>query len=227
MIPILYSFRRCPYAIRARLALDVSGQVCELREVTLRNKPPEMLRASPKATVPVLLLPDGEVIDESLDIMLWALNRSDPERWLTPESDSREGMRAVIGRFDSHFKQRLDQYKYPSRFAGADPLVSRAAACQDLALLEEILTRKAYLAGEHVSLADMAIVPFVRQFARVDSDWFASQPWRGLQRWLRTLVESERFERIMQPVPVWAGASTSSVGSGENRDVHVGAHSET
>ena len=189
--------------MRARLALDVSGQVCELREVTLRNKPLEMLRASPKATVPVLLLPDGQVIDESLDIMLWALNRNDPERWLTPESDSREGMRGLIGRFDSHFKQHLDHYKYPSRFAGADPLVSRAAAGQDLALLEEILARKAYLAGGHVSLADMAIVPVVRQFSRVDPDWFASQPWRALQRWLRTLVESARFERIMQPVPVW------------------------
>jgi glutathione S-transferase len=202
--------------MRARLALDVSGQVCELREVTLRNKPPEMLRASPKATVPVLLLPDGQVIDESLDIMLWALNRNDPERWLTPESDSREEMRRLIDRFDSHFKQHLDHYKYPSRFAGADPLVGRAAACEDLALLEEILTRKTYLAGEGVSLADMAIVPFVRQFSRVDSDWFASQPWRALQRWLRSLVESARFERIMQPVPVWAGASTNSVGPGKN-----------
>jgi glutathione S-transferase len=196
--------------MRARLALDVSGQVYELREVALRNKPPEMLRASPKATVPVLLLPDGQVIDESLDIMLWALNRNDPERWLMGE-----GLRGLIDRFDSHFKQHLDRYKYPSRFEGADPLVSRAAAGQDLALLEEILTRKAYLAGEHVSLADMAIVPFVRQFARVDSDWFASQPWRALQRWLSTLVESARFQRIMRPVPVWAGASTSSVGSGE------------
>ena len=201
--------------MRARLALDVSGQVYELREVTLRNKPPEMLRASPKATVPVLLLPDGEVIDESLDIMLWALNRNDPEHWLTPESDLHERMRRLISRFDSHFKQHLDHYKYPSRFAGADPLVSRAAAGQDLALLEEILTRNAYLAGEHVSLADMAIVPFVRQFARVDLDWFASQPWRALQLWLSTLVESARFQRIMRPVPVWAGASTNSVGSGE------------
>jgi glutathione S-transferase len=184
--------------MRARLALDVSGQVCELREVTLRNKPPEMLRASPKATVPVLLLPDGEVIDESLDIMLWALNRNDPERWLTPESDSVEGMRGLIGRFDSHFKQHLDRYKYPGRFAGADPLVHRAAACQDLALLEDRLARTAYLAGGHVSLADMAIVPFVRQFANVDLDWFESRPWRGLQHWLKTLVGSARFERIMR-----------------------------
>ena len=189
--------------MRARLALDVSGQVWELREVSLRNKPPEMLRVSAKATVPVLLLPDGSVIDESLDIMLWALSRNDPEGWLTPESDSHGGMRELIDRFDSHFKRHLDRYKYPSRFAGADPSVDRAEACQDLELLEDRLTRTACLAGGHVSLADMAIVPFVRQFANVDPGWFASQSWSALQRWLSRLVESARFERIMQPVPAW------------------------
>jgi glutathione S-transferase len=190
--------------MRARLALDVSGPVLELREVSLRNKPPEMLQASAKGTVPVLVLPDGRVIDESLDIMLWALGRNDPERWLIPESDSPAAMRELIDRFDSHFKRHLDRYKYPSRFPGADPLVDRGAACQDLQLLEDRLTRTAYLAGGRVSLADMAIVPFVRQFANVDSSWFASQSWSALQRWLRTLVESPRFERIMHPVPVWA-----------------------
>jgi len=195
---ILYSFRRCPYAMRARLALDVSGQVWELREVSLRNKPPEMLRLSAKGTVPVLVLPDGSVIDESLDIMLWALSRNDPEHWLAPESDSLHGMRELIDRFDSHFKQHLDRYKYPSRFAGADPLVDRAEAAQDLALLEGRLMRTTYLAGGHVSLADMAIVPFVRQFANVDPDWFAGQSSHTLQLWLRTLVESARFERIVQ-----------------------------
>jgi glutathione S-transferase len=196
--------------MRARLALDVSGQVCELREVALRNKPPEMLRASAKGTVPVLVLPDGNVIDESLDIMLWALSRNDPERWLTPESDSREGMRELIARVDSHFKRHLDRYKYPSRFAGADPLVDRAEASQELALLEDRLTQTAYLAGGHVSLADMAIVSFVRQFANVDAGWFASQPWSALQRWLRMLVESARFEHIMQPVAVWVPGTPPS-----------------
>jgi glutathione S-transferase len=201
MSPILYSFRRCPYAMRARLALDVSAQKYELREVALRSKPAQMLQASPKGTVPVLLLPDGTVIDESLDIMLWALGRNDPERWLTPESDSLDGMRELISRFDSHFKRHLDRYKYPSRFAGAEPLVDRAEGCQDLALLEERLSRINFLAGGQVSLADMAIMPFVRQFANVDSVWFAGQPWTALQRWLNTLVESARFERIMRAVP--------------------------
>src|ERR1700760_4305423 len=118
MLPVLYTFRRCPYAMRARLALDVSGEAYEPREVALRNKPPEMLKASAKATVPVLVLPDGEVIDESLEIMLWALNRNDPEGWLTPDPDSRDRTRRLIDRFDSHFKQHLDRYKYPTRFAG-------------------------------------------------------------------------------------------------------------
>ena len=203
VIPILYSFRRCPYAMRARLALDVSGQVCELREVVLRNKPPEMLEASAKGTVPVLVLANGEVVDESLDIMLWALGCNDPERWLTPESDSLDGMRILITRFDSHFKHNLDRYKYPARFVAADPLASRTEACQDLELLESRLARSVFLAGPAVSLADMAIAPFVRQFAHVEAAWFASLPLRGVQNWLTTIVTSERFERIMRQFPIW------------------------
>jgi glutathione S-transferase len=203
MNPILYTFRRCPYAMRARLALDVSAQVYEPREIALRNKPPDMLSASAKATVPVLVLPDGEVIDESLEIMLWTLSHNDPEGWLTPDAHPLEATRQLIDRFDSHFKQHLDRYKYPSRFAGADSLASRAEACQDLELLEDMLIRTKYLAGRQASLADMAIVPFVRQFSRVDPDWFASQPWSPLHRWLSTLLQSARFERIMKPMPLW------------------------
>jgi len=153
--------------------------------------------------VPVLVIADGEVIDESLDIMLWALRRNDPEQWLTPDADSLQGVLALIARFDSHFKQHLDRYKYPGRFAGADSQASRTAACLDLELLESRLARTAHLAGEGVSLADMAIAPFVRQFANVDAAWFASQSWAAVQRWLTTIVASERFERIMRQVPVW------------------------
>jgi glutathione S-transferase len=211
VIPILYSFRRCPYAMRARLALDVSGQAHELREIALRNKPAEMLEASPKGTVPVLVLPDGAVIDESLDIMLWALGCNDPERWLTPESDSLGGMRALIAQFDSHFKSNLDRYKYPARFEASDPSVSRTAACQDLELLEQRLARGAYLAGSAVSLVDMAIAPFVRQFANVDATWFASLPLGGVRRWLATIVTSERFERIMRPFPVYKSRGNAQV----------------
>jgi glutathione S-transferase len=162
-----------------------------------------MLQASPKGTVPVLVIAEGEVIDESLDIMLWALRRNDPEQWLRPDADSLQAMLALIARFDSHFKQHLDLYKYPGRFAGADSLASRTEACLDLELLENRLARTAHLAGEGVSLADMAIAPFVRQFANVDAAWFASQSWAAVQRWLATIVASERFERIMRQFPVW------------------------
>jgi glutathione S-transferase len=201
--PILYSFRRCPYAMRARLALDASGQGCELREIALRDKPSQMLQAAPKGTVPVLVTAAGEVIDESLDIMLWALERNDPEHWLTPDADSLQGMLALIARFDSHFKHHLDRYKYPGRFDGADSLASRTEACLDFELLDNRLARTAHLASEGVSLADMAIAPFVRQFANVDAVWFAGQSWTAVQRWLTRIVASERFERIMRPVPVW------------------------
>jgi glutathione S-transferase len=189
--------------MRARLALDASGQQCELREIALRDKPSQMLQASPKGTVPVLVLPEGGVIDESLQIMLWALGRSDPDHWLGPDAASLSQSLVLIARFDSHFKQLLDRYKYPGRYDGADPLASRAAAYSDLELLESRLICTTHLAGEGVSLADMAIAPFVRQFANVDVAWFSSQPCAAVHRWMTTIVASERFERIMRPISVW------------------------
>jgi glutathione S-transferase len=189
--------------MRARLALDASGLECELREVALRDKPAQMLQASPKGTVPVLMVKPDQVIDESLEIMLWALRRNDPEGWLRPERDSLEGLLELIARFDTHFKQHLDRYKYSGRVPGADPLASRAEAAADLELLESRLVRSANLAGAGLSLADMAIAPFVRQFANVDSVWFAAQPWPAVQRWLGAIVGSERFRRVMQPVRTW------------------------
>jgi glutathione S-transferase len=134
---------------------------------------------------------------------VWALDRHDPDRWLTPELDSRAGMLTLIQHFDSNFKRHLDQYKYPGRYAGADAQVSRAEASLDVDMLETRLARTRYLYGEQVALADMAIAPFVRQFANVDAAWFASQPWPGAQRWLGTIVASARFERIMRPVEAW------------------------
>jgi glutathione S-transferase len=203
MVPIFYSFRRCPYAMRARLALDASTQRCELREVRLRNKPEAMLEASAKGTVPVLIDTDGAVIDESLEIMLWALHRNDPERWLPTEPDSFEATQELIRYFDTHFKQHLDRYKYPNRFEGASAELSRAEASDDLHTLEVRLQRAAYLCGDRPTLADMAIAPFVRQFANVDGAWFATQPWPSVQRWLSAFVSSSRFERIMQPIEPW------------------------
>lgn len=197
--PILYSFRRCPYAMRARLALLVSGQRVELREILLRDKPAAMLAASPKGTVPVLLLPDGRVIDESLDIMRWALARHDPENWLAGEDA------ALIATNDGPFKHHLDRYKYPERH-GSDPSFHRAAALELLADPERRLTRTPYLCGARRSLADMALFPFIRQFAATDRSWFETQAPPRLKAWLAGHLESDLFVRAMvRPTPWRAG----------------------
>jgi glutathione S-transferase len=195
--------------MRARLALDVSGLACELREVILRDKPDAMLRASPKGTVPVLIDVDGSVIDESLDIMLWALRRSDPESWLAPQDGqgTLADMLSLICRCDDEFKPNLDRYKYPSRYPGTSAEFSRENGGQFLSELEARLQFTSYLFGPRTTLADMAIATFVRQFANVDAAWFASQAWRGLHRWLSGIVESPRFARIMRPVAVWTPGS--------------------
>jgi glutathione S-transferase len=197
VLPVLYSFRRCPYAMRARWALVVSGVQVELREVLLKDKPAEMLAVSPKATVPVLVQADGGVIDESLDLMLWALRQHDPARWLLPEIDAFDDMLTLIAQCDGEFKLNLDRYKYPERFAGSDAMIHRAAASEFIIALEARLTRHANLFGETMSLADAAIAPFVRQFAQTDSTWFNQQPWQALQRWLQQLTTSSQFESIM------------------------------
>jgi glutathione S-transferase len=201
--PILYSFRRCPFAIRARLALDASMQHCEVREVVLRNKPLELLQVSAKGTVPVLVQPQGTVIEESLEIMLWTLRRNDPERWLTPHSGSLPEMLDLIDHFDTRFKAQLDRYKYPSRFSDTDPSDNRAQASENLGKLEQRLSANQFLFGGHAALADMAIMPFVRQFAGVSPDWFAAQPWVQLQAWLANLQQSARFLRIMRLLSPW------------------------
>ena len=189
-MPILYSFRRCPYAMRARMALLISGTGFELREVALRDKPPEMVAASPKGTVPVLVLPDGRVIDESLDIMRHALARHDPEQWL--KGDDAE----LIAANDGPFKHHLDRYKYADRH-GSDPDSHRAAGLAILDRLEQRLAGRANLCGEGRSLTDIAVLPFVRQFAAVDRGWFEAQPLPGVQRWLRDHLASALFMAAM------------------------------
>ncbi|MDT0509406.1 glutathione S-transferase [Novosphingobium sp. MMS21-SN21R] len=212
-LPILYSFRRCPYAMRARLALAVSGTVCELREVKLSAKPAAMLAASPKGTVPVLVLPDGTVIDQSLDVMRWALAQSDPEGWLSRDDP------ALIERNDGAFKHDLDRYKYPERH-GSDALAHRTSGIAFLRDLDARLAVHGQLNGEERGLADMAIMPFVRQFASVDAVWFAGLDLPHVQRWLGGHVESALFAAVMGKFPPWAEGdavvrveiSTSSVG---------------
>lgn len=203
-LPVLYSFRRCPYAMRARLALAVSGTSCRLREVVLRDKPQALLDASPKATVPVVVLPDGRVIDESLDIMLWALHQRDPEAWLQPSADTLSGMLDLIAQNDGPFKAHLDRYKYPGRFELESGQPHREAACEWLASLDSRLSdHDGWLSGANRSLADMAIAPFVRQFAHTDRDWFKAQPWPALQHWLATFLDSPLFVGIMKKHPPW------------------------
>ena len=197
MDPVLYSFRRCPYAMRARLAIAVSSTPCVLREVKLSARPAAMLAASPKGTVPVLVLPDGMVIYESPDIMRWALAKRDPECWLEGDDP------ALITRNDGPFKHDLDRYKYPERY-GADPLKHRAMGMEFLRELDGRLDRTSQLCGPVRSMADAAIMPFVRQFAAVDQPWFNDQPLPRLKVWLAAHRSSELFNMIMLRVAPWS-----------------------
>lgn len=197
--PILYSFRRCPYAMRARMALSISALTYVIREVSLRDKPAAMLAASSKATVPVLVLPDGRVLDESLDIMRWALAQHDPEHWLA----AGDPMSEVIACNDGPFKFHLDRMKYANRYADSQPVVHRAEAIKLLALLETRLANHPYLFGSTPSLADVAIFPFVRQFAHADAAAFAHLPLPCLQLWLSRWEASALFQSVMTKYRVW------------------------
>lgn len=199
-LPVLYSFRRCPYAMRARLALRQAAQRVELREVALRAKPAELLALSPKATVPVLQLSDGQVLEQSLDIMRWALARHDPEGWLTAGDAAEQA--ALIALNDGPFKRLLDAYKYPQRQpAGEGGAPARDAALALLLLpLERALQARGFALADRPGLADMALLPFVRQFAQVDAAWFeqeASLP--RLRAWLRALTGTPLFDAVMAP----------------------------
>ena len=183
--------------MRARLALASSGLTVKLREVVLRDKPAAFLATSPSATVPCLETAEG-VIDESLEIMIWALRQNDPEGWLDmPESD-------LIATCDGPFKTALDRYKYSTRYADTDPVAERNLASAFVKSLDAQLANQLYLFGPNPKLADMALLPFVRQFAHVDLDWFIDQPWPHLRHWLETFKTSKRFAAIMTKYPRWA-----------------------
>ncbi|MEL7545846.1 MAG: glutathione S-transferase [Pseudomonadota bacterium] len=203
-LPILYSFRRCPYAMRARLAISTAGLICRLREVVLRDKPAAMLEASAKGTVPVLVLPNGDVIDESLDIMRWALEQSDPEVWLPIDDAQLTEMIDLIQCCETEFKPHLDRYKYANRYDGVDPEEHRVKAAVFLNMLQDRLSQNGQLFGTDTALADIAIFPFVRQFANTDRNWFDAQNWPNLRHWLDGHIEAERFQRIMKKYPRWA-----------------------
>lgn len=198
MKPILFTFRRCPYAIRARLAVKVSGVEVEMHEVSLRNKPQAMLDLSPKGTVPVLALADGAVLEQSLDIMYWALAHSDPEQWLSTDSDMMRQAQELIAQNDGAFKGFLDRYKYPERFPEHPAAHYRAQGEAILAQLDARIAAHGCLNGNKRSLADMAIFPFVRQFAAVDPAWFHASRYKSLAGWLDGLLASPLFESVMQ-----------------------------
>ncbi|MBU4631936.1 glutathione S-transferase [Pseudomonas chlororaphis] len=198
----LYSFRRCPYAMRARLALRYSGVPLEIVEVSLKAKPAAMLALSPKGTVPVLSV-DGRVIDESLDIMRWALAQHDPQDWLLKDDGpAQQRIEALIAENDQVFKLHLNRYKYAERYPEQPMEHYRSQGEVFLRQLDELLSQRDYLLAEHPSLADMALAPFVRQFAHVDREWFAQTPYRNLQRWLQRFLESELFTQVMAKPPL-------------------------
>ncbi|MGB0958875.1 MAG: glutathione S-transferase [Halocynthiibacter sp.] len=198
MRPILYSFRRCPYAMRARLAIQSAEIECELREIVLRDKHPLFLETSPKGTVPVVV-DDTRVIDESLDVMFWALRQNDPEGWLR----NLEAAQNLIAECDGPFKTALDRYKYDTRYKDANAAEEREKAAQFLRKLDGLLEGQDFLMGGRACLADMAIITFVRQFANTDRAWFDSQPWPNLIRWLEVFLASDRFNAIMHKYVKW------------------------
>ena len=193
-LPILYSFRRCPYAIRARMTLFYAGIAVEIREVDLKNKPAHLLEISPKGTVPVLQLANGEVLEESLVIMNWVLNQADPEHWLSFSNAAED----LIKRNDGEFKYYLDRYKYADRYLENTQEYYRQKASEFLFILNERLTSNRYLCGQQVSIADVAIFPFIRQFASVDMEWWQHSPFKVVNNWLQGFIDSELFVRVMK-----------------------------
>jgi glutathione S-transferase len=194
-LPVLYSYRRCPYAMRARMALKIADIDVEIREISLRDKPKQMLKVSPKGTVPVLVLDDGKVIDESLDIMLWAVSQQDTARWLSVDA---EIAMQLIKENDTSFKSALDAYKYPERYPDKTQIAHRKNGEVFLISLENKLSQTPYLFGDRASFADVAIFPFVRQFAAVDSTWFNQSPYDHLRDWLNQWLASDLFNSVMQ-----------------------------
>ena len=209
-LPVLWSFRRCPYAMRARLALRSAAIEVELREIVLRDKPEAFLAASATQTVPVLVLDDGSVIEESRDIMLWALQRSgDPENWLAPYHADKQAVSAFLDRLDGPFKSDLDRYKYAARFnsdkadMASNQQLHREQGAVFLHELEQRLAKTPCLSGAQMGILDFVCLPFVRQFRLADMHWFDAQAWPYLHSWLSQFLVSDRFLQIMEKYPAW------------------------
>ena len=203
-LPTLYSLRRCPYAMRARMGLLLAEQSVMLRDIVTRNKPKELLEASPKGTVPVIVLDNGEVIEQSLDIMLWALSTNDPHNLLRlDEPLIASEIIELVSHSDTYFIPLLEQYRASARYHN-DDLEQRRNLCEELITgLEERLEKHTYLFGETPCLADYALMPFVSQFSRVEKKWFVQSQYSGVARWLKSHYESALYTRIMKQYPQW------------------------
>jgi glutathione S-transferase len=201
--PILYSFRRCPYAIRARLAIKASGLIVEIREVELKNKPKEFLNISPKATVPIVYISSKQIIEESLDIMEWALKINDPLKLLKHEKLNNIEIHSILNKLENEFKQNLDRYKYSSRFDLPNPKLYRDKNLQTLNEFNNLLQNNKGICSSNLSLLDYAVFPFIRQFRNVNSVWFDSLELKFLQTWLYELIDSDEFSSIMKKYEIW------------------------
>ncbi len=205
MTAILYSFRRCPYAMRGRMGLLVSGLKYEHREIILRDKPAHMLEVSPKGTVPVFIKSDGEIIDESLDLLNYALSQNDPQGWLDCDL---KAANALIADNDGPFKQHQDRYKYASRYddtanRGDVDLSHRSKAEGFIQTYERTLSTTTYLMGAKQTIADIAIFPFIRQFANTDKNWWNGAPYPAVREWLTRHLDSDLFKTVMTKYPLW------------------------
>ena len=206
--PLLYSLRNCPFAMRARIAIFKAQQKVELRDVVLSNKPAAMLTASPKGTVPVLVLASGTqqetVIEESIDIMLWALTESDPSDLLQQQApNALASIMALISTFDNEFKSALEAYKCAKRYREHNISECRQACERYIQLLENNLAQHRFLLFEQESLADIALLPFIRQFARVERQWYLQSPYPKLRQWLNSYLQSPMFTKVMAKYPLW------------------------
>ena len=203
-LPILYSLQNCPYAMRARLGVLKSQQTVFIRAIVLTNKPAEMLAFSPKGTVPILVLSNTHVIEESLDIMLWALNLSDPHNLLYAEDEKAlPEMLAIINENDQQFKPTLERYKRAKRYHGDDVEACRLQCEPFIQALEQRLSQHPFLMGATPSLLDFALLPFMRQFARVNRQHFRDGPYTHLQNWLKQHLQSQLFAKAMLKYPLW------------------------
>ena len=201
--PIFYIFRRCPYTMRARFAIRSSQIIVEVREIKLQEKPSEFLKSSPKGTVPVLITNSGEVLEESLDIINWALNRNDPDKWLAKGKLESHKIAKLLDDLGNKFKPNLNKYKYPNRFSWIDQFLYREKNLCFIEKLNSYLEKNKPLNCGHLTLLDYAIFPFFRQFRNVDQQWFEKLNFIFLNKWINQIIDSQDFSSIMKKLKKW------------------------